>query len=151
MISQEFVTAGRAVFTLSVPPSFVAGHADCKGRYTFRIVRRDAKGRWPVTWFVNLLTGPDNTTDYMPLGILNPETGAVRLVRSTTMTDKSWPVRLVRRVLACIWHDQGSKPEDITGAGFELRHEGRCGRCGRRLTVPESIDSGLGPTCAAKA
>ncbi|MGQ4872128.1 MAG: DUF6011 domain-containing protein, partial [Candidatus Thorarchaeota archaeon] len=24
-------------------------------------------------------------------------------------------------------------------------HEGKCGRCGRRLTVPESIESGYGP------
>lgn len=30
----------------------------------------------------------------------------------------------------------------------ELRHEGSCGRCGRKLTTPESIDTGLGPVCA---
>jgi hypothetical protein len=30
----------------------------------------------------------------------------------------------------------------------ELRHAGLCGRCGRPLTVPESIDTGFGPTCA---
>ena len=29
-------------------------------------------------------------------------------------------------------------------------HMGRCGRCGRALTVPSSIESGLGPECAAK-
>jgi hypothetical protein len=33
----------------------------------------------------------------------------------------------------------------------QLWHEGRCGRCGRRLTVPESIASGIGPECAAKS
>lgn len=27
-------------------------------------------------------------------------------------------------------------------------HEGVCARCGRKLTVPSSIDSGLGPECA---
>jgi hypothetical protein len=32
-------------------------------------------------------------------------------------------------------------------SGWEFRHEGRCGRCGRTLTVPESIDSGFGPEC----
>jgi len=26
-------------------------------------------------------------------------------------------------------------------------HEGACGRCGRTLTVPESIASGFGPEC----
>ena len=35
--------------------------------------------------------------------------------------------------------------------GAELWHEGRCGRCGIRLTVPESIARGLGPTCYGKA
>jgi hypothetical protein len=29
-------------------------------------------------------------------------------------------------------------------------HEGRCGACGRRLTTPESISSGLGPVCAGR-
>lgn len=32
----------------------------------------------------------------------------------------------------------------------EVWHEGVCGRCGRRLTVPESIETGFGPECAGK-
>ena len=31
---------------------------------------------------------------------------------------------------------------------LEVWHEGRCGRCNRALTVPESIASGIGPECA---
>lgn len=31
---------------------------------------------------------------------------------------------------------------------IEVWHEGRCGRCARRLTVPESILIGIGPECA---
>lgn len=31
-----------------------------------------------------------------------------------------------------------------------LRHEGTCGRCGRQLTHPESLNSGIGPVCATK-
>jgi hypothetical protein len=37
--------------------------------------------------------------------------------------------------------------EGILGATLEFWHEGRCGRCGRRLTVPDSIASGYGPEC----
>ncbi len=38
-------------------------------------------------------------------------------------------------------------------AGFyninvQIYHCGKCGRCGRKLTVPESILTGLGPECA---
>jgi hypothetical protein len=32
----------------------------------------------------------------------------------------------------------------------EFRHEGCCGRCGRTLTTPESIDTGFGPECSGK-
>ncbi len=151
MIAKEFVIAGRAIFTLSVPAPFVAEHPECSDRYTFQVKRKPATDRWPESWFINLLTGPDNSRDYSPLGRMNPETGAMRLVRSTQMNDRSWSVKLVRRVLACVFEVANAKPEDILRAGFELRHEGRCGRCGRRLTVPESIDIGLGPTCAAKS
>ena len=30
---------------------------------------------------------------------------------------------------------------------LEVYHEGKCGRCGRKLTVPESLDSWYGPVC----
>jgi hypothetical protein len=30
---------------------------------------------------------------------------------------------------------------------IEVWHEGKCGKCGRTLTVPSSIESGIGPEC----
>ena len=33
------------------------------------------------------------------------------------------------------------------GEGVEFWHEGRCGCCGKLLTVPESINAGYGPIC----
>jgi hypothetical protein len=39
---------------------------------------------------------------------------------------------------------QGKTPAEVD---LEVWHEGRCGACGRRLTVPESIERGLGPEC----
>lgn len=33
---------------------------------------------------------------------------------------------------------------------LEVWHEGTCGRCGRALTHPESIASGIGPECKSK-
>jgi hypothetical protein len=32
----------------------------------------------------------------------------------------------------------------------EIWHEGRCGRCGRKLTVPDSIAIGIGPDCLTR-
>jgi hypothetical protein len=40
------------------------------------------------------------------------------------------------------------KPELLAQA--EVSHSGICCRCGRELTNPESIASGLGPICATK-
>ena len=34
---------------------------------------------------------------------------------------------------------------------LKVYHVGKCGRCGRKLTTPESILTGLGPECSKKA
>jgi hypothetical protein len=141
------MTAGRAIFTLAVPEGFQRDHSEVRSHYTFRIVFKEKNDRFPEAWFVNMLSGPDNLSDYTPLGMLNPETGAVRLTRNSRLTDESWPVRLVRRVFAALWAGEDDK---IEAAGFELMHSGRCGRCGRLLTTPESIEAGLGPVCVNK-
>lgn len=45
----------------------------------------------------------------------------------------------------------GTPPDGRFPSGVEVRHDGRCSRCGRALTDPESIDVGMGPICRAKA
>jgi hypothetical protein len=149
MIDREFVLAGGnwVIFTLDVPASF-SGANKCKDHYTFQVTHRQANDTYGESWFVRLLAGPDNGSDYQYLGMLNAQTGSVKLTRASRMTDDSWPVRLVRRIMACLWSNQGG---DIEAAGFRLLHAGRCGRCGRQLTTPESLDSGLGPVCRSRA
>jgi hypothetical protein len=41
-----------------------------------------------------------------------------------------------------LWAHIDDLPESL-----EIWHEGSCLRCGRKLTVPESIESGYGPEC----
>lgn len=153
MISKQFILAGRAIFTLEVPASFRSAHADCKAHYTFRVrksepvLNNDGSVKWPEAWWVNLLAGPDNTSDYRPIGKINHETGAIALTRNSAFTENCWPVKLLRRLLVRVWADDAAAVE---AAGFALHHEGRCGRCGRRLTVPRSILTGLGPECEGK-
>jgi hypothetical protein len=52
-------------------------------------------------------------------------------------------VKALRRALDIIAERAQPKP------GTTLQHAGRCGRCGKTLTVPESKATGLGPDCAA--
>jgi hypothetical protein len=41
------------------------------------------------------------------------------------------------------------KNQELPG-GYKIHHEGRCGKCGRLLTVPESVETGIGPECAKR-
>ncbi len=141
MLTREFITAGRAVFTV----------ANNKGdHYTFRVNHKDectkeVNGRlvtYPEAWFINLLTGPDNTSSYTYLGKLDPETGDVTVTHGSRFGESSVPVRVIRWALRFVWAGR-EFPE-----GYKLYHEGACGRCGRPLTVPESIESGIGPECS---
>lgn len=133
----RFMLAGNAYFTLRSAKTGV--------RYTYRMDKADCRicGDAPCTheprWFVSLLAGPDNTTDYVYLGMV--QTGAFRRTKASKMTDDSPPVVAIKWALRALL--QGKLP-----AQLEVWHEGRCGRCGRRLTVPESIAAGLGPDCA---
>lgn len=33
---------------------------------------------------------------------------------------------------------------------IEIWHDGRCGKCGKQLTVPKSVEIGIGPDCAKR-
>jgi hypothetical protein len=132
---RNFLLAGKAIFTVVSKKSGV--------RFTYKVKKHDEKD----LWFVSVLTGPDNTSSYSYLGTVFTQTGQFgpsRVFRSTAKSriavdapsNKafSWLFRMV---------DEGKSVEEFA----EVHHEGRCGRCGRRLTVPESIESGFGPEC----
>lgn len=128
--ARDFFTAGQAIVTIE---SEVTG---C--HLTYRINQADDQ---PDLWFVSLLTGPNNLRDYTYMGILaGPR---FRLTAKSRYRDDSRPVR----AFVHVWErlTDGRMPAKIV-----IRHEGRCGRCARALTVPESIDRGIGPECASK-
>jgi hypothetical protein len=137
-IGSDFILGGKAIFTISNP----AGE-----HYTYKVNRKDPEPGGPYgdkpTYFVKLLTGPDNGSDYTYLGILT-DGGLVKLTRASRFTDDTKPVRVIRWAAGIVFSGRTLPP------GYALQHDGRCGRCGRRLTVPESIDSGFGPECAGR-
>lgn len=135
MVSKEFITAGDATFTIDAPT----------GHHTYRVQRVEATDRWAESYFVKMLTGPDNTSDFTYLGKLDTFTGQVALTAKSRATPETFAYRLLNRVLARVWCDDHAAYEQH---GFRTHHEGRCGRCGRKLTVPASIESGVGPECS---
>ena len=132
--AKRYLLAGHATVTLSSQKT--------GARYTFRVnqAKDHETGQPKDMWFVGLLTGPDNYADYSYVGTLN---GTFKLTAKSKFRPESIPVRAFNY----FWHhlDAGTIPPQM-----EIRHEGTCGCCGRKLTTPESIDRGIGPECAKK-
>jgi hypothetical protein len=128
---EKFILAGRATFTI------VSLKTSTRFTYRVKVCENDAS-----LHFVQVLTGPDNTADYRYLGIIR------RGVFFHTKKSSIAPTAPCAVAFAWFWRNTVSRA-DIGGLA-EIHHEGRCGRCGRLLTVPESIQSGFGPECATK-
>lgn len=130
---RTFALAGNATLTFK---STATGT-----RFTFKIRRADGEDvKRP--WFVKVLTGPSNSDDYTYLGTIFAD-GHFRHGQKSKIA----PSAPSAQAFAWAWKkiEAGTLP-----ASLEVWHEGRCGRCGRLLTVPESVASGLGPECAGK-
>jgi hypothetical protein len=136
-ISREFILAGKSTLTVGNPNG---------QHWTYRIAHKPACGQYAETWMVLLLTGSDNENDYSYLG-LTGRGGLLRTTAKSVASDNSMAVRVLRRVLACVW---AGHAEDITASGWTLDPMGCCGRCGRALTTPESCRRGIGPDCWAQ-
>ncbi len=145
-IDKTFVLAGDATFTLELPATYAETH-QLKPHYTFNVNMKEADGKFPDTWFVKLLTGPDNKSDYSYVGMVEPFNGNVRLTRASKLTADSLVYKLLLRTLSRVWKDEQSA---LAEHGFKLHHEGRCGRCGKPLTTPLSVERGIGPDCWEK-
>ncbi len=135
-VSKAFLLAGKAHFT--------AENLTTGLRFTFRTTRVDpeegSKYQTPA-WFAGLLTGPDNEHHYDYLGMVRPEGLALRLTKGSKRAEGDQAVRVLRWVLGLVENGK-AVPE-----GYAVHHEGKCGRCGRLLTVPSSIAAGIGPEC----
>lgn len=128
-----FLLAGKATFTVE--------NTATGGRFTFRVRRVEEEGRDPVH-FVDLLAGPNNTADFVRLGMIFDEKRFV-VPRSWTIGKDAPSAQAFTWVFGRLIRDRHLHT-------VRFLHEGRCGRCNRVLTVPESIETGLGPVCAGK-
>lgn len=135
MITQQFILAGHSIFTIEEPTGL---------HHTYLVQYVEANGNFPASYLVKFLSGPDNMSDYTYLGKLDDFYGVVMTTAKSKHYEGTRKLKLLNRVLCRIWGNEGAV---IEAAGYKVHHEGKCGRCGRTLTVPSSVESGFGPEC----
>ena len=128
-VAIQFILAGRARLTIV--------SARTGARFTYRVVQPTETS----PHFVKVLTGSDNETAYTFLGTIFEG----KTYRHSSRKSPISPEAPSALAWGWLWEMlmNGKLP-----ASCEVWHEGRCGKCGRALTVPESIESGIGPVCA---
>jgi hypothetical protein len=119
----KFMFAGKSIFT------FI--NTKTGGRFTYKI--KSAKDS--NLFFVSVLTNPDTYT-YIGTCV----EGNYKHGKKSVVSSESQSVRVFEFMLGKL--KSGSLPDFL-----EVWHEGFCGKCGRRLTVPSSILTGIGPEC----
>ena len=122
----QFIHGGNSVFTVL--------NTLTKNRFTYKVKRHKVED----VYFVNLLVNPDT---YVYIGFLKH--GNFILSKKSKFSKDSQSVKVFNYIYTKL--KIGNLPDII-----EFWHEGKCGKCGRSLTVPESIDSGFGPECIKK-
>lgn len=126
--TKTFALAGNATFTVTSKKTGT--------RFTYKVAQPSPD----APHFVKVLTGNDNENSYTFLGtIFN---GAVfRHGRKSSIT----PEASSAKAFAWLWRNI-ENTERLTQ--IEVHHEGKCCRCGRKLTTPQSVTDGFGPECA---
>jgi len=122
----KFIFAGKSVVT------FV--NSKTGNRFTFKV--KQAKDS--NLFFISVLTNPDQYTYIGTCVEGNYKHGKKSNINSDAQSVKVFEFMIKRLVT-------NSLPDFL-----EVWHEGFCGKCGKRLTVPNSILSGIGPDCIKK-
>lgn len=123
-----FILGGKSFFTIKNPKT--------SNRFTFKCVKHKEKD----IFFVSVLTGPDK---YDFTGTIFEDMTYSHSSKSNIGSDSQ-----SNKVFKYVFTSLKNKtlPEFI-----QIWHSGKCGRCGRKLTTPESIQSGYGPGCLKKS
>jgi hypothetical protein len=121
--SLRFILGGNSTVT------FVNSKTD--NRFTYKI----KKSKDSDLYFVSLLNSPDN---YVYIGVIIPN--GFRYGKGSSISSNAQSIK----VFSYVFHNLLN---DTLLDYIQIWHEGKCGKCGRKLTVPSSISTGIGPEC----
>lgn len=129
--AKEYAFAGNAIITLQSRKTNV--------HYTYKVGAKKGEDQSaPNLFFVRLLMDGNNDGSYSYIGIVDNQ--GFRWTKNSAVPADAPSIKAFDFFL-----NATEMP-----ASLLVRHENVCGRCGRRLTTPASIDSGLGPECSKK-
>jgi hypothetical protein len=129
--AKSFLLAGKCIATFL--------NSESGNRYTYKISKKKNSER--DIYFVKVLTGGDNNSDYTFFGsIYNNQ---FKWSQKSSIKEDANSVKVFNYVFSKLFQNKLDNR-------IQIWHEGLCGRCGRKLTVPESILNGIGPECAKK-
>ena len=108
-------------------------------RRTFRVKTQAADSNFmPGKRIVSLLNGPDNYSNYQGFGFVNDD-GTISVWHKKQTQFFVQSANLLANMAS---HIENGKIEVLAAT--------KCRRCNRKLTVPSSILSGIGPICEGK-
>ena len=133
---EKFIFAGNCTFTMF--------NSRTGKHLTYKVQKLKPHKKKPGTtddvWFISALTGSNNEDDFAFIG-------SIRFPNAVCSYNHSAKAKLPKddlRSISFAWFAQNinALPDSI-----RVFHEGTCAKCGRKLTVPESVKSGYGPSC----
>lgn len=133
---KKYMYSGKAILTIK---STVSGR-----HFTYLIEKAKNSGAYADVYFIKVLTGEDNTNLdlYKYFGFLKYDFFNFATEKSKIGAD-------AKSVLA-FQYAWKIVTGEIKDDRVEFYHMGKCGRCGKPLTTPESVKMGLGEICANK-
>jgi len=141
---KNFIFAGKAIFTIQSSRSgiyftyMMKLPSENKGMTDKAPPKKDL-------YFVGVLRGPNNESDYSYLGIVVRDGNSWKF----TQTKKS---QIKPDSLSCVafkyFFDRIVR--NHIDPQMKFFHMNLCGKCGRTLTTPESVELGIGPVCAGR-
>lgn len=136
-----FILAGNATFTVTNESS--------GNRFTYRIRKAGygtATFKDTDVFYVSVLTGSDNTSSYQYLGTFFSGTSKTYVHSTKSKISISADSNKV-----LTWFFNHFVKNTTKYPTVKVYHAGKCGKCGRKLTTPESVETGLGPHCGNRS
>jgi hypothetical protein len=131
-ISRDFIFAGRAAFSVSNAQD---------EHFTFKVRGRDGEwqGRKTRSYFLSIKAS-GGRFPYRYIGIVNAD-GTIKSTAKSEFLPNTKEYKIAAWALSAVVNGK------LIPAGYHIRHLGKCGRCSRTLSDPQSIERGIGPEC----